>query len=98
MVWCGVCCAATAYHQLQDQVPRPMPLYQKHVDMYRLRLRADRKPHAAAIYDSEIKGDPSGSRTRESERESERDRDRDREREHVLAFHHTSSVCAACCA
>jgi hypothetical protein len=73
-----------------------MPLYQKHVDMYRLRLRADRKPHAAAIYDSEIKGDPSGSRTRESERD--REREREREREHVLAFHHTSSVYAARCA
>ena len=67
-----------------------MPLYQKHVDMYRLRLRADRKPHAAAIYDSEIKGDPSGSRTRERERE--------REREHVFASHHTRSVRAARCA
>jgi cilia- and flagella-associated protein 65 len=49
---------ATAYHQLQDQVPRPMPLYQRHVELYRQRLRDERKPHAAAIYDSENKGDP----------------------------------------
>ena len=50
---------ATAYHQLQDQVPRPMPLYQRHVELYRKRLQDERKPHAAAIYDSENKGDPS---------------------------------------
>ena len=48
----------TAYHQLQDQVPRPMPLYQRHVELYRQRLQEEGKQHAAAIFESENKGDP----------------------------------------
>ena len=35
-----------------------MPLYQKHVEKYRQRLQDEGKPHAAAIYASENKGDP----------------------------------------
>ena len=72
-----------------------MPLYQKHVDMYRLRHRADRKPHAAAIYDSEIKGDPSGSRTRESERDRERARETETETERENTCLHSTTP-AAC--
>jgi len=49
---------ATAYHENQDQVPRPMPLFQKHVDAWRRRQLAERTPHAMAINESENKGDP----------------------------------------
>lgn len=38
-----------------------MPLYQRHVELYRQRLRDERKPHAAAIYDSENQGDPTAA-------------------------------------
>jgi hypothetical protein len=44
---------ATAYHQNQDQVPRPMPLQQKHVDAWRRRQLTSHTPHALAIMDSE---------------------------------------------
>mmetsp|Transcript_9855 Transcript_9855/g.22507 ORF Transcript_9855/g.22507 Transcript_9855/m.22507 type:complete len:1836 (-) Transcript_9855:105-5612(-) len=49
---------ATAYHQNQDQVPRPMPLAQKHVDMYRARQMAERTAHARAIYDVTSSNNP----------------------------------------
>lgn len=49
---------ATAYHQNQDLVPRPMPLFQKHIDAWRRRQLAERTSHALAILESENKGDP----------------------------------------
>eukprot|EP00960_Hanusia_phi_P050737 760400-Hanusia_phi.AAC.1 len=50
--------ATPRYHQNQDQVPRPMPLAQKHVDMYRARQMAERTAHARAIYDVTSSNNP----------------------------------------
>lgn len=49
---------ATAYHQNQDQVPRPLPLFQKHVDNYWRRQLQEGTEHALAVNDSENMSDP----------------------------------------